>query len=52
MGVTTGKWRRGEELRGRRRRWEIGAFRWRGREVATGLLCLAHFGLECQGQVG
>ena len=52
MGITTRRWRRGEELRGWWRRWEVGALRWWGREVSTGLLCLAHFGLECHGQVG
>lgn len=52
MGVTTGRWRRGEELRGWGRRREVGALWWWGRKVATGLLHLAHFGLECQGQVG
>lgn len=52
MGVTTRRWRRGEEIRGWGRRWEVGALRWWRREVATGLLGLAHFGLECQRQVG
>lgn len=52
MAVATRRRRRGEELRGRGRRGEVGALgRW-GRELAAGLLCLAHFGLECQGQVG
>lgn len=45
-------WRwRGEEFRGWRRRWKVGAVRWWRREVAADLLGLAHFGLEGQRQV-
>lgn len=51
MGVITWRWWRGEELGGRWRRWEVGALRRWGREVATRLLCLAYLGLQCQGQV-
>lgn len=52
LPIATGRWGRGEKLRGWWWWWEVGALRWRGWEVSAGLLRLAHFGLECQGQVG
>lgn len=52
MSVTTRRWRRGEQLGGWGRRWEIGALRWWRWEFTTGLLHLTHFGLKRQRQVG
>lgn len=52
LSIATGRWGWGKQLRGWWWRWEIGALRWRGREVSARLFHLAHFGLECQGQVG
>lgn len=52
MHFISGRWWRGKQIIGWRRRWKVATVRRWGREITTRLLCLAHFGLKSQRQVG